>query len=136
MNIFKPLRDLIARIRGETEQETGFAGLSEGERQALDRLRETPGYEVFLNLLDRRISLMAEQLVSTRDDAEVHELRGHIKGLRDVPFVLEMSLKQEEHNHERRRQQRAAERAAADLNERLATFGTPAWDDERRNSGS
>lgn len=100
--------------------------LTDREISALAELRRSDEWGIFLKALDRRSVLVGEGLIRARDDANLHELRGQILGIRISGGLIDEIVnaqQQREVADERRR-------SAADEQHRraiAATVNTPAF---------
>lgn len=125
-DIVRPIRQILARIRGEAEQPDRPFGLSEGEFATLKKLHGTDAWTVLCRMVDRQVRIAGEKLL--RRDAtaeEIHFERGVIQGLRRIPSLIEYALEQKDASDDRREQQR--ERRAADRarQRRINSYGHP-----------
>ncbi len=89
--------------------------LSASSLAALKALHSQAAWQEYLSLLDSAISLYAEQLLASDNDAEVHRLRGLILGLRKAGTLVTELIRQQEYEDARRTKLNAgaAERDAA-----------------------
>jgi hypothetical protein len=102
-------------------------GLTEGQVARLGAWwGDDEGREVFLEALDVVAKLYGETLLSSRDDAAVHEARGFILGLRKAPALVDEILKANVRSADAERVRDAVSRDAADARVQ-STYGSPAW---------
>lgn len=108
-----------------TESMLADRGLTRRQLQLLRNLTQLEEWDALLALLDKRISLVAEGLLSpaaTSDD--LHYQRGRATGLRELPvLVVETLQRADELQDADARRERSAE--FANDHRTVATFSTP-----------
>lgn len=123
--MFQKLKNLL-RPRAEQRGFKPLLGLSSQEIGVLKEFRHHDGYEIFLQALDVIVNLQGEVMLSTREDAIVHETRGHVLGLRRAATLIDEILIQEDADRtQRERRATNAEHAPDPRN--LSFFGSPSW---------
>lgn len=123
--MFKPLADLIARLRGKEAPPRESYDLSDSQLRELAVLRSYPEWQALLLLVDSVAAYRAEAMLYENDTAKNAFQRGQIAALREFPLLVErLSLKVTTANNERSTE-RAAERTAA--RRAGALVNTPSW---------
>jgi hypothetical protein len=118
--LFKSVRDIFKQPTPASA--TRPHGLTEAQFSALKRLSTESDYKTWQDVLDARVMLLSEQLLSAGDPFRLAQLQGLLNGLRLAGSLVDEALLHDQHteNERRRREKPAPERSAAVL------YGTPA----------
>ena len=117
--MFKKLRDLLTTV--PLEQRKPF--LSPADTRQLELLTRHDGWDVLLRLIDRRTTLLGEEILFTPDIDRVLHLRGQVLGLREAATLVDKSLRQGE-DFDAYRTRRDIDGTDIDRRTQLATYGT------------
>jgi hypothetical protein len=104
-----------------------MSGLNRSHIRALKDLVLTEEWDVFIAVLDREQTLVGENIITCTDTNQLHQLRGHVLGLRDAASIVQRIVDADEEgkkNDERRRS--AAERS--NDHKLTSVYGSPYWD--------
>lgn len=105
----------------------GFiASLDKSEIDELRLLSTNLGWHTYINLLDAAIEYHAQSMLADScNDADVHRLRGLIRGLEFGPMLVDNIINKEDPKDERERhKQRLADQRARD---NTSLYGTSHW---------
>lgn len=125
-----PLKDFWLRLTGKATTQSAspapYCYLSESQLKHVAGLAKLTPWDDFRVAVDALVNFNAETLLATRDESQLHYLRGFISGLRKAALLPEeaASLLTQTHVNERTdadRLQRAADAR------RDATFATAAF---------
>lgn len=105
-------------------------GLTAPQVEALKRLSLEDDYHVWQDALDACVKLTSEQLLAAGDAFHLAKLQGTLLGLRRAGTLVDEVLQHEAHASAERSRINSKP-AVNDAARRLATFGTPAWTDQR-----
>jgi hypothetical protein len=101
-------------------------GLTEGEWRAMKTLPGDPGFGALVKVLDSLAKLDGERILQSSNAEALHFLRGHVAGLRKAATIIqEISLKEQEVEHERRRRTEAGGDGRGGRG--VGLFGSPGW---------
>lgn len=119
--LFKKIADYF---RKPSEVATRPHNITDAQFAALKRLSVEGDYRTWQDVLDQRVTLIAEQLLAASDPFRLAQLQGTLVGLRLAGSLVDEALQYDLHaEHERRRPDTTARStAAADR----ALYGTPA----------
>lgn len=121
-SIFQTLAEWCGLSRNRLREPR--CGYTEEQIRMVRDLRDAPGWEIYLNLLDAQVKFQSEVLLHSRDAAAIHEARGFILGLRKAVSIVDETLRIENANDDARNRLAADERDAADRR-KYALYGTP-----------
>lgn len=124
MNLFLSLRRLLGRERNRAVEP--LFGLTREQVGALKHLRSQPEWDLYLSTLDIAINLRGEAILSSRDDAALHEARGVVIGLRQAATLIDEILQRETSLANTERSKLESARDAADRRV-VALYGSPGF---------
>lgn len=87
--MFKPLADLVARLRGKASPPREDYDLNEAQLRELAVLRSYPEWQAFLALVDNVAAYSAEAMLYENDAAKGAFQRGQIAAIRELPLRVE-----------------------------------------------
>jgi len=101
--------------------------ITAGELERLKELRSSKGWQDYVRLLDRLSTLYGETLLGKSDNAEVHFYRGSILALRRAGTIIDEITRTMEGKDAESRKREHDSTVRRELQQRLATYGTPFW---------
>ena len=122
-SLFRRIRDWL-----KPPPQTGLPlSLTQGDFNALRRLRGMEEYDVFLKVLDDRLKFIGDSLLASTDAYTDGLLKGQALGLKRAGTLVDEILLTQEHKVESERRQNDARDARAESSRKLGLYGTPAW---------
>lgn len=125
--MIRSIRAFLGRERDALSSDNPTpSGLTASQIANLRDFRDHDGYEVFLTRLDTAITLYAERLLHSRDDAAIHEARGAILGLRNAASLVDETIQAHDRYVDAERQRASVEHGKFDARD-LVAFASPGW---------
>lgn len=113
---------LWRRLTGRAESKTdNLYDLTDEQVERLHQLTKQPGWAIFMSLIDRHTSYLAEQLLNGDLDTLL-ETRGAIKGFRESAYLVVNILQAKEQRDAKRREQLDADRRRAERRDAYSRF--------------
>jgi hypothetical protein len=125
--MFKPLSDLIARLRGKQTPHDNAAtfDMSREQLSQLATLRTYEEYAALIALADKVAAYRAEAMLFENDPIKNAFARGRIAAIRELPLLIERLALQVKDARERAAVAAADERN--DTRRAASLYGTPQW---------
>ena len=124
MKLFRKLSEIFGVERDRTREP--LFGLTSDQISELRDWRKSEAFAAYCALLDCTVTLYADGLLSSRDDATLHELRGMILGMRKSVSLVDEALRHADELDDAAKRKRESEQHADDPRV-VALYGSPAY---------